>query len=187
MSLLKYFLGPRWSHSCLDTTSANQNLGHFCIPLHVLLDQKCSTVVPGISGGLVLGPLWRPKSTGMLKCLTQNGSTAGPPYLCSASSNSMNQGLNLICSRLNLRLPNPCIWWADCISSQPTPKQQDSSGSILLSLFLLTPNKADYVAAANPIFSIFLFLIHYYLSCKSVLSLSHFVVLWMETVCFIKC
>lgn len=32
-------LGPRWNHPAEGTTSTNQNLGNFHVPVHVLLDQ----------------------------------------------------------------------------------------------------------------------------------------------------
>lgn len=35
-------LSPRWSHSCLGSTSVNQNLDNFCIFVNVVLDQKHS-------------------------------------------------------------------------------------------------------------------------------------------------
>lgn len=49
------------------------------------------------------------------------------------------------------------------IFSQPVPKHQ--------ALGFLTPNKVDSVAPANKIFSIFLFLVLYYLSYKCFLTL----------------
>ena len=122
-------------------------LVYFCIPLNALLDQKHSTIVPSISGGLDLGPLGRPNSMDA-QVPYKNDSRAGSLHLDSASLNSKNQRLNLIHSWLNLWLPNPWIWYGGptvCVVSQ-LPDSKPTLGSILISLFLLIPNKAYYVA-----------------------------------------
>ena len=78
----------------------------------------------------------------------KNDSRAGSLHLDSASLNSKNQRLNLIHSWLNLWLPNPWIWYGGptvCVVSQ-LPDSKPTLGSILISLFLLIPNKAYYVA-----------------------------------------
>ena len=51
-----------------------------------------------------------------------------------------------------------------------SPHLEPALGSVLISLFLLTPTKVGYVAPARNIFSIFLSLVLYSLSCTSFLS-----------------
>lgn len=58
-----------------------------------------------------------------------------------------------------------------------SPNTRLSLGSILISLFLFTPNKVDSVASTNQILSIFLFLVVYSLSYKGFLLLACFAVL----------
>ena len=60
------------------------------------------------------------------------------------------------------------------VFSQPIPKAKPVLGSILTSFFLLTPRNTDYVAPANQRFSIFLFLVLYFLSYKSFLPSTPF-------------
>ena len=77
---------------------------------------------------------------------------------------SANQNLD------NFHVPVNALRHLKCrISRQPTPNAKPNLGSILISLLLLTPNKVDSVTSANQIFSIFLFLVLYFLSYKNIL------------------
>ena len=87
-------------------------------------------------------------------------------------------------SQINFHVPINTLLEEKCSIINPvsqSPNTKPGLGTILTFWFLLTTNKADYVALANLIFSFCLFLFRYSLPKKSFLPSLPFAVLRMKT------